>query len=66
MAERLGEIEVMNPSELSHYETLKANAHAELNLATYAKNLERVEFLHNLILGYEAKINSADMVREGK
>ena len=53
----------MNPSELSYYSDLKAKAIAELNLATYARNLERVEYLQTLILKYEAKI---EMVREGK
>jgi hypothetical protein len=51
----------MNEAQIKFYTDLMHKAHAELNLATYAKNLERVEFLHNLILGYEAKINSSDM-----
>jgi hypothetical protein len=46
----------MNDAEIAHYETLKSNALAELSMAVSVRNLERIEFLHNLILGYEAKI----------
>ena len=46
----------MNPSELSYYSDLKAKAIAELNLATYARNLERVQKLSALIAVYDEKI----------
>ena len=49
----------MNPSELSYYSDLKAKAVAELNLATYARNLERVQILSALIAVYDQKIKEA-------
>jgi hypothetical protein len=56
----------MNDAQVKFYTDLMHKAQAELNLAIFAKSLENVERLQKLILGYEAKINSADMVREGK
>ena len=47
----------MNQSELSYYSDLKAKAVAELNLATYARNLERVDMLTKRITEYQAKID---------
>ena len=46
----------MNNNQIKFLERLIANAQGEIYLATLARNLEEIERLQALIVGYELKI----------
>jgi hypothetical protein len=46
----------MNPNQIKFLERLIANAQSELHMATYARDLERVDLLTKRIAEYEEKI----------
>ena len=56
----------MNPNQIKFLERLIANAQAELSMATYARDIERVDLLTKRIAEYQDKIASHEMGRVGK
>ena len=50
----------MNPQQIKHYEHLISLAQAELQMATWCKNFERVEILTARISEYDEKIKEAN------
>jgi hypothetical protein len=56
----------MNPNQLKFLERLIANAQAELKMATYVRDLERVSLLTKRIEGYRSQIVLADMAEDAR